>query len=54
VSEIDEIHHTEGQRQTGGDQEKQDAELHTVQGLDGQEREGHRRPRRYFITHSEA
>ena len=53
VSEIDEIHHAEGQRQARSDQEKQDAELQAVQGLDGQEREAWRR-RRYFITHSEA
>ena len=44
VSEIDEIHHAEGQRQTSGDQKKQDAELQAVQGLDGQDREGHGRP----------
>ena len=54
MSEIDEIHHAEGQRQARGDQEKQDAELQAVQGLDGQEREGHEAPRRYFIAHSGA
>ena len=54
VSQIDEIHHAEGQRQTRGDQEKQDAELQAVQGLDGQEREGHGPRRRYFIMHSGA
>jgi hypothetical protein len=31
VSEIDEIHHAEGQRQTRGDQKKQDAELQAVE-----------------------
>ena len=56
MSEIDEVHHPEGQRQPRGDEEKQDSELQAVQGLDGQERERHgaRPARRYFILHSEA
>ena len=54
MSKIDEIHYAERQRQTRGDQEKQDAKLQAVQGLDGQEREGHGPRRLYFIMHSGA
>ncbi len=48
VGEVDEIHHPEHERQTCGDQEKQDAELQTVQGLDDEKRARHLwyRPRR--------
>src|SRR5262245_47441387 len=41
VREVDEVHHPEHQRKTGRDQEKQDAELETVQNLDNDEARGH-------------
>ena len=35
MSEIDEVHHPEGQRQTRGDEEEQNSELQPIEGLDG-------------------